>query len=405
MNRLFKSICGLLAGIVIFAFTSCRSDSGSNFGFLMDYFDKGSGANGVTSDCVSFAKSLKAGFNLGNTLDACSNYSGSDNLGLSTEISWGLPYTTRPMINAVAAAGFTSIRIPVSWHNHITDRNGYVIASEWMARVKLLVDRSLSAGLYVIINIHHDNLSEAQMQENAGFAVSSEPEVQTASKAYLKAVWEQISSVFADYDNHLIFEVLNEPRVVGESYEWYGSDNEISPANRIICDYEKVCLDAIRSSGGNNAYRFVMIPTYAANPSLTAGWSLPSDSVSGRLLVSVHSYDPSDFGLGDSSGTVLPSYAENLISELYKGLAERFMNKGIGVVVGETSCSDKNNYEERKKWFRLVKNYASMSGIPYVLWDNDVVYPNGDNAGERHGYFNRKNLSWYFPELIGIFVR
>ena len=107
------------------------------------------------------------GWNLGNTLDAKTDGS-KNNLGLSTETSWGMPKTTQAMINAIAEKGFKTIRVPVSWHNHITDQN-YTIDQKWLARVKEIVDWYIEAGMNVIINIHNDNMTESQMKNNYGF--------------------------------------------------------------------------------------------------------------------------------------------------------------------------------------------------------------------------------------------
>src|SRR5690349_15445591 len=52
----------------------------------------------------SVAGQIKVGWNLGNSLDA-----------ICGETAWGNPATTQTLINAVKAAGFNAIRIPVSW--------------------------------------------------------------------------------------------------------------------------------------------------------------------------------------------------------------------------------------------------------------------------------------------------
>ena len=103
----------------------------------------------VTSSQYSAQNIWGSGWNLGNTLDAKSDGS-KENLGLKTETSWGMPMTSQEMINAVAAKGFKTIRIPVSWHNHITEESGHKIDPEWLARVKTIVDWSLAAGMKVI---------------------------------------------------------------------------------------------------------------------------------------------------------------------------------------------------------------------------------------------------------------
>jgi len=359
----------------------------------------------ISEDTYQLLMNLSNGWNLGNTLDA--NTDGTkENLGLTTETSWGMPYTTQEMIQAVAKKGFKSIRIPVSWHNHIVNGTTYQIDSQWMARVKTVVDWSLNAGLYVILNVHHDNMEVSDFFSNYGFVVTSN--ISTSDKAkselYLRNVWNQIATTFKDYDNRLIFEVLNEPRARGESYEWWGSGTAISNSNKLIKEYERLCLTTIRATGSNNANRFVMIPTYAANAQLNEGWSMPNDTVENKLLLSAHAYTPSNFALGDSSVTKFDSSCTSQIDYIFNFLDDTYISKGIAVVMGEASCSDKNNLADREKWFKYYYNAAKNKGVPVILWDNMVVYPNSNDAGERHGYFNRNNLTWWHESLVNIAV-
>lgn len=392
-----------LARILFFAMTGLLFVSCSG-----DFEKKEENASGVFMETEIVKKlELGNGWNLGNTLDANINET-KNNLGLSTETSWGMPGTTQVMIKAISAKGFKTIRIPVSWHNHITDSN-YTIDSEWLARVKKVVDWSINSGLTVIINIHHDNLSEAQMSSTYGFCVPEDANspLKTRSISYIKAVWNQVASYFKNYDENLVFEVLNEPRCIGKSYEWStnGYDSKVAAANKIIMEYEKAALDTIRATGGKNASRYVMVPPYAANPDMRNGWSLPSDSASGKLIVSVHAYNPYEFCMKDMSVTVFNSSHKGSIDYLFSSLGTDYVSKGIPVVMGEASASDKNNTAERKKWVEYYYAKAKALGIPVILWDNMVVWPNGDDAGERHGWFNRKDLTWYYPELVDLMVR
>jgi len=72
--------------------------------------------------------------------------------------------------------------------------------------------------------------------------------------------------------------------------------------------------------------------------------------------------------------------------------------------MGEASATDKGNTDERIKWAKYYFGKAKECSIPVILWDNMVVYPNGDDGAERHGHFNRITLSWYQPELIEAMV-
>lgn len=364
------------------------------------FFVCGVSAEGkISAETAEFISSLGEGWNLGNTFDA-SSYRNRDNLGNDSETKWGMPLTTKEMIQAIRAQGFKTIRIPVSWHNHIISQKNevYTVDTLWLKRIRTVVDWSLGAGLFVIINLHHDNLSEAQMKHCYGYCVTSNSDIKVRSKAYLNSVWSQVADEFKDYDEKLIFEVLNEPRCVGTSYEWRGEGKEISDANKIICEYEKVCLKAIRGAGGKNADRYVMIPSYAAKHDLTDSWSLPDDSA-GRLIVSVHAYTPYEFCMKDDGGKNFIRKHERSISKLFESLKNNYISKGMPVIISETGASDKANLEERIKWTNSYISQAKEANIPVILWDNMVTYPNG-GSGERYGYFNRKNLTWFYPELV-----
>lgn len=357
---------------------------------------------------VDFAKSMIIGWNLGNAFDASGTGDWAYNEGLKMEYNW-LPYkqpTSQKLIKTIAATGFNTIRIPVSWHNHM-DKETYKIDSAWMKRVKEVVDWAIAEDMFVIINIHHDNLTEDEMKNNPGFCVSETEALQTTSKAYIKTVWEQIADAFKDYDNHLVFELLNEPRCVGT--DWAFNETIGRQYNSIITAYEQVALDVIRSSGGNNPTRFVMTPAYAAAPTTPAAYTLPTDTAEDKLLLSVHAYTPSDFALdGDKSDyDANKSYIETQITSVFNNLSTNYVKNGIGVVMGEASASDKKNTESRIKWAKYYFTKAKAAGIPVVLWDNEQsTTDTAEKAGdENHGYFNRATCKQYYPAIVNAMMK
>ena len=351
---------------------------------------------------VDFAKKLVIGWNLGNTLDA------------PTETDWGMPKTTKAMIDAVKAAGFKTIRIPVSWSKHVISDGEYTIDSSWMSRVKEIVDWAIADDLYVILNVHHDNYSTSDLSSNAGFALStSDSSIQTKSKAYLKAVWTQIAGKFNNgYDEKLIFEVLNEPRAVGENYEWYMPDSATAKKYcDVITDYENTCIAAIRATGGNNAERFIMVPGYAASGSdqrMLGAYTMPTDTAEDKLILSTHAYSPYNFAMANSDAE-FGSDDEASLTRIFNYLKTTYTDKGIGVVMGEASASNKNNTDERIKWAKDYFAKAKAAGIPVILWDNMVYTADGNEdtseyptgySGEHHGWLNRNACKWYFPTII-----
>ncbi len=326
-----------------------------------------------------FASLLKMGWNLGNTLDA--NASG----GLNSETSWGMPKTTPELINYVKEVGFTSIRIPVSWGNHTDDE--FQIDSEWMARVKEVVDYAYDAGLYVIINSHHDNAYYYPSAENADRA-----------NKFITTVWNQVAEEFKDYDNHLVFESMNEPRLAGTDIEWWFSPADAKGRAAIteICKLNQAFVDTVRATGGNNTNRFLMVPSYAASPdfALNTAFSMPEDP-SNRLMVSIHAYTPYDFA-GKADGYSNWDGSKNSEFVFMGKLNSNFIIKGYGVVIGEFGATNKNNDSDRASWARAYTSKAAGFGISYFLWDNMLR-----SVGEENfGMIDRNKLEIIFPEVF-----
>ena len=80
------------------------------------------------SETFALLNDMKAGWNLGNTLDA---HASAD---LTSETSWGNPKTTPEMIQAIAQEGFHTLRIPVTWSKHVSAGPEYKIDAAWMDR-------------------------------------------------------------------------------------------------------------------------------------------------------------------------------------------------------------------------------------------------------------------------------
>ncbi len=337
------------------------------------------------------AKMIRVGWNLGNSLDATGR-------GANAEESWGNPRTTKEMINTVKEAGFNAVRIPVSWSTHVSNNGQYQFAidGQWMARVKEVVNYAYDNGMFVIINIHHDNDQWHMFPTN---------QYLDQSKKYVTDIWTQVGREFADYDQHLIFETINEPRVVGDQYEWYfdpaNPTQTVREAIGCINQINQAAVDAIRNAGGNNMDRLVGCPGYVGSIDglTTSGFSVPNDKVSNRLWLSVHAYTPYDFCMNPDK----PNHSWNQqfyydIEWLYNSLRDKVMSKGCPVYIGETSSSNYNNLEDRKQWERCFFGFSKNYGIPCFLWDNNSV--NNTNGAERHGYLNRNSLQWYEPSLI-----
>ena len=232
-------------------------------------------------------EAMGVGYNLGNSLEANSG-------GTPNETAWGNPVLTKEFVLAAKAAGFQSIRIPVSYLSKIDDNNGYKIDSAWLDHVQEVVDYCVQNDMYAIVNMHGDGYTTV-----SGSWLLCANSDQTKIKAKYKACWEQIADRFKNYDEHLIFESMNE-----EFDGTYGTPNKTAYNN--INDYNQIFVDTVRQTGGNNDRRWLLIPGWNTNINYTAdnyGFVLPtdqylsSDIASGekRIMISVHYYDPWDF--------------------------------------------------------------------------------------------------------------
>ena len=336
------------------------------------------------------------GWNLGNSFDA---HNGRGNEGLSSETSWGNPTVTNAMIDKLVAKGFKTIRIPVTWHNHLIDQS-YTIDPQWMKRVKTVVDYCIKKGLIVILNVHHDN-SDYGVSYGKGYYPRSNQMAE--SKKFLANVWSQITLAFNNgYDHRLIFELLNEPRLIGDDHEWWyqPGDSSSEECVKVINEYNYLIHYIIRNSGGNNKARFLLVTNGAAafDYVTSSGFNLPDDSPYNpkhkRLLVSVHMYTPYDFAMnGDMSKNVFTQEYKNEIESKLNTLKNRWINNGYYVVITEMGATDKKNTDQRTAWGIFYVQKAKSLKIPCVIWDNNIFNTNWD-ANEKFGLFHRTQGSF-----------
>ncbi|MCD7731429.1 MAG: cellulase family glycosylhydrolase [Oscillospiraceae bacterium] len=329
---------------------------------------------------MEFVENLKIGWNLGNSLD-CSNCTWVSN-ELDYETAWGNPKTTEAMIKAVKKAGFNTIRIPVSWGDHLDSSNN--ISSAWMDRVQEVVDYAIDNGMYVILNTHHEE----------GWLIPTADNEDAVTERFT-AIWKQIASRFKSYDEHLIFEGMNEPRTVGSAKEWTGGT---SAERDIINNLNQTFVDTVRASGGNNKLRYLMITPYGTSSDTSAlkALKIPDDD---RIIVTVHAYIPYNMAFNASSSEkTFNSTNKAEIDTLLKNLNTYFISKDIPVIIGEFGSINKGNTAERAKLAKYYVSEAKKLGIVCVLWDNN--YEGEPMQGETFGFLNRSTLEWYEPDII-----
>ncbi len=367
---------------------------------------------GMESDAFTLFKKIKVGWNLGNSLES---YNDGMANHMDAETSWGNPTVTKEMIDAVKNAGFNAVRVPVRWYPHVTDQNTMAeVKTEWLDRVKQVVDYCIDNGMYVILNTHHEDWLE------------SHPLVEEAETVLMKErnLWRAIATFFKDYDEHLIFSGTNEVEI-----NWQAPTVDNLQAQN---NFNQCFVDAVRSTGGKNYYRNLIIQTYATNPDYAfsdyANGHLifPTDVVENRIAIEFHFYRPAGFSYMDFAdytetvyywgkdyiqyNTGASNEQEDYVDWLFGKIKQEWVDKGYPVVMGEygvvTPPKDKsdgnvNDLADTKRYYMTyVTSAAKRNGIVPIVWDNGTFYnPLYDGpfveGKEYFGLFNR----WYQMQL------
>ncbi|RCW45440.1 cellulase family glycosylhydrolase [Paenibacillus prosopidis] len=313
----------------------------------------------------SYVNAMQPGWNLGNTFDAL----GSD------ETAWGNPRVTKEMINQIAAQGFKSIRIPITWMQHAGPGPDYTIDPAWMNRVQEVVDWSLDAGLYVMINLHHDSW----MWVNT-MGTNHDPVL-----AEYQAAWTQIANHFKKYPNKLMFESINEPSFNVDRASQFKLLEELNTA------FHKI----VRESGGKNAVRPLVLPTLWTNAgqehldSLTNTIAKLNDP---NLIATIHYYGFWPFSVNIAGFTKFDETTKNDIITNADRIYDSLVAKGIPVIMGEFGLLgfDQNTgtieHGEMLKFFEFLLHYTQSKNITHMLWDNGQ-------------HFNRNTFMWADQEL------
>ena len=348
------------------------------------------------------------GFNVGNSMEVPNN-----------PTAWGNPYPTQALLDSVKAAGFSTVRIPCAWDSHTS---GGKITETWLDSVKTVVDYAMRAGLYTILNIHHEG-EGGWFQSNIGTSVNSN--IDNKMKTY----WTQIANKFKNYNERLIFAGANEP---GPNVDPWTAQHVST-----LMHYYQTFIDAVRATGGNNETRTLIIQGLntdidksVANAPVS---TFPKDKVTGYLMFEVHYYDPYQYTLMTSeqnwgaSEPIMPQYyygnyqkasepkrnagynawAGSIDSKLasithpqeqFAKMKTNYVDKGYPVIVGEfganvrspeLSGNDLNLHKQgRVQWHKDVVSAAKQYGLTPILWDMG----NESNSGyDNMAYIRRQS--------------
>ena len=320
---------------------------------------------GMTSTAVQLAAKFKLGINIGNTLEA-----------IGGETAWGNPQVTQALIDKYKQSGFTAVRIPCSWDQYANQSTGK-ISDQWMARVKQVVQYCINDGMYVVLNIHWDG---GWLEKNIT------TRAQSSVNAKQKAYWEQIATAMRDFDEHLIFASANEPNA---------SD---ATAMSVLLSYHQTFVNAVRSTGGKNTYRVLVVqgPSTDIDKTETLMNTLPTDPTPNRMMTEVHFYTPYQFTLMSSDqswgnmfyywgqnnhSTVEPTRnatwgEEDYVIATFQKMKTKFADKGIPVILGEYGAYRRSTPLDMEKhqasvdrWATFVTQQAIANGLEPFWWD------------------------------------
>lgn len=346
-----------------------------------------SGANPILSaemrdiTSMELVRDMGLGWNLGDTLDVCqADRDGDGKVNEHVEEGekvdetlWGNPKATKELFTALKEDGIKSVRIPVTWRDHM-DAEGN-IDREWLSRVHEVVDYAFGQDMYVILNVHHDGGGDPQF--GAWIIEGAKNDKENTLKRY-KNLWSQIAEEFKDYGDKLVFESMNEVGFDGVA---------VNTAYGLLNEFNQAFVDLIRSSGGNNGSRHLLIAGYWTDIARTCSGSFKMpDDPAGRCIVSVHYYTPWEFCTTNINNTWGTAAEVKQMEDLYGMMKTNFVDKGIPVIIGEYAASG-NDKASCIFFIEKMVKLCSDYGMAPFYWDNG-------------GQVDRNTYEWRTPEYL-----
>jgi aryl-phospho-beta-D-glucosidase BglC (GH1 family) len=259
----------------------------------------------------TYVEAMQPGTNWGNTFDATPN-----------ETSWGMPTTTQVMIQGLVAKGYKSLRLPVTWNNHIGPAPTYTIDSAWMNTVQQVVDWALAANLYVMLNMHHD-----------GWVGDMGHDHDAVLDKYQK-VWRQIATRFKDYPNKLMFESKNEPGFQDAN----GKDLSDAQMRTLLDELNTAFFNVVRGIGGGNATRPLVLPsvyTRSDQPMIDSLKATIAHLNDPNLIATIHYYGWFPFSVNMANSPQFDTLSINSVHESFDAVYNTFVVNGVPIIVGE----------------------------------------------------------------------
>jgi endoglucanase len=299
---------------------------------------------------------MTPGINIGNTLDNTVHW----------ETGWGSPIITREYIQALSRLGFKTVRLPVAWDTFAD--HGRITPQEF-GRVGELVDWITSAGMYCVVNIHWDGgwIDSDDKKRFPDTYHTFSPDAEKKFRSY----WEQISRFFAGKNEKVIFEALNEESDFsgeGSEQKTYATLNHVN----------QLFVDTVRKTGANNRSRLLIVAGLSTSFEKTSRseFRIPSDSVKGKLLLSVHYYAPWQFvGLDQDAnwGKMFLTWGSaqdvKQLNQSFDTLNDYCIRNGTPAFIGEFAVCSRKEAASTIRWLSAVATAAKQRRMIPVLWD------------------------------------
>lgn len=300
---------------------------------------------------MRFDAAMQPGFNIGNSLDVPSG-----------ETGWGNPLISQALLHKIKSLGFKSIRLPVTWGTHEGSAPSYTVDPVYLARVKQVVDWALSDGFYVVLNVHHDSWEW----------INTMPTNHDAVLAQFNATWTQIADEFKHESSRLVLESVNEPQFANTTTD---------QADALLNELNTSFFHIVRGSGGNNAHRYLLLPTLGDSTGEQAELDDLLAEIQSlhdpNLIASFHYYGYWPFGVNIAGYNTFNAIVQQDLVSTFTKVHDEFIANGIPVYSGEDGLfndyhGDPNIIEhgEELKFWELLGYEARVNDITLSYWDD-----------------------------------
>ena len=333
------------------------------------------------------------GYNLGDTFNCCNIINEKESKNEEIKLL-GTISPTKNLLKEIRKNGFKTIRFQILYTNYIY--NNDKINSEWINKIKELINLIHKLDMYLILSIKHTR----QFWESEG---------KNSKNKYIN-FWSQIANELIDYDEYLVFESMYE---IGYLTYLDRMNNYFEDKDYLL---SQDFINIIRNSGGLNIERLLIVPILSTDYELSlfnfdyAEYKIPKDP-NNKLAISLYYYFPCEqynslnvldsIKLYDKRGyydEIFPlmdwgsskNYKDIVIN--FDNLKKNFIDKGFPVIFGEVGILNdyiKKNNSIEQFLYTLFGMSSEFEGILPCLWDIPMISSNYNNY-----YFNKEKNEW-----------